>query len=228
MLILLFFSYLKQLTVVIAQGVGEKWIFSFTSRSFGYGYEAVRMWVLVNLGYWIYLSSNIFAGFSFWKKTNFPLERNGLLSLFEISAVSYTFQRIPDQGDIVQRCRWHPWNFTPTGNCHSHFRSVNDTENSFSCVKWRNYSKTDFDYRTVEAYFSANIGTKLDARDADTVFVGYPANSKARYRISCKCRIPDIRPDTWLDDFIFGKMSNEFIKAENYRILQIFKQRMIN
>jgi hypothetical protein len=24
-------------------GVGEKWIFSYTSRSFGYGYEAVRI-----------------------------------------------------------------------------------------------------------------------------------------------------------------------------------------
>jgi hypothetical protein len=39
---------------------------------------------------------------------------------------------------------------------------------------------------------------------------GYPANSKAGYRISGrisgKGRIPDIRPDTWFDNYryIFG------------------------
>jgi hypothetical protein len=34
---------------------------------------------------------------------------------------------------------------------------------------------------------------------------GYAANPKAGYRISGKGRIPDIRPDTWFDNFIFGK-----------------------
>jgi hypothetical protein len=36
------------------QGVGEKWLFSATSRGFGYGYEAVRIMVKV---------SHIFFGF---------------------------------------------------------------------------------------------------------------------------------------------------------------------
>jgi hypothetical protein len=40
-------------------------------------------------------------------------------------------------------------------------------------------------------------------RDApDTAFAGHPAG-----------RIPDIRPDTWLDNYIFGKISNEFMKT---------------
>jgi hypothetical protein len=30
-------------TTGLSRGVGKKWIFSFTSRSFGYGYEAVRI-----------------------------------------------------------------------------------------------------------------------------------------------------------------------------------------
>jgi hypothetical protein len=47
----------------------------------------------------------------------------------------------------------------------------------------------------------------------DTVLAGYPANPKAGYRISVKDRIPDIRPDTWLDNYIFGKISNKFIKT---------------
>jgi hypothetical protein len=34
------------LTVITVQGVGEKWIFSSSSRSFGYGNEAV--WIRVN------------------------------------------------------------------------------------------------------------------------------------------------------------------------------------
>jgi hypothetical protein len=40
------------------------------------------------------------------------------------------------------------------------------------------------------------------------------ANPKSGYRISGKGRIPDIRPDTWLDNYgcIFGKISNKFIK----------------
>jgi hypothetical protein len=41
---------------------------------------------------------------------------------------------------------------------------------------------------------------------------GYLANPKAGYRISGNGRIPDIRPDTWLDNYIFGKLSNNFIK----------------
>jgi hypothetical protein len=39
-----------------------------------------------------------------------------------------------------------------------------------------------------------------DAPDTGTVLAGYPAG----YRISG--RIPDIRPDTWLDNYIFGKI----------------------
>jgi hypothetical protein len=46
---------------------------------------------------------------------------------------------------------------------------------------------------------------------------GYPANPKAGYRISGrisgKGRIPDIRPDTWLDNYIFGQISNKFTKT---------------
>jgi hypothetical protein len=62
-------------------------------------------------------------------------------------------------------------------------------------------------------------------RDApDTVFAGYPANPKAGYRISGKGRIPDIRPDTWLDNYIFGKIQNKFTKTAltiiRYRLLQ--------
>jgi hypothetical protein len=37
---------------------------------------------------------------------------------------------------------------------------------------------------------------------------GYPANPKAGYRISGKGRIPNIRPDTWIDNYIFGQISN--------------------
>jgi hypothetical protein len=51
-------------------------------------------------------------------------------------------------------------------------------------------------------------------RDApDTVFAGYPANTKAGYRISGKGGIPDIRPDTWLDNYIFGQVSSKVIKS---------------
>jgi hypothetical protein len=54
----------------------------------------------------------------------------------------------------------------------------------------------------------------INTRDApDTVFAGYPANPKAGYRISGKGRIPDIRPDTWLDNFIFGQISNKIYKT---------------
>jgi hypothetical protein len=41
----------------------------------------------------------------------------------------------------------------------------------------------------------------------------YPTNPKAGYRISDRGRIADIRPDTWLDNFIFGKILNKFIKT---------------
>jgi hypothetical protein len=52
-------------------------------------------------------------------------------------------------------------------------------------------------------------------RDAPDTVLGYPANPEAGYRISGKGRIPDIRPDTWFDNYrhIFGKISNEFIKT---------------
>jgi hypothetical protein len=33
-------------------------------------------------------------------------------------------------------------------------------------------------------------------------------------RIYGKGRIPDIRPDTWLDNYIFDKISNNFIKTD--------------
>jgi hypothetical protein len=42
---------------------------------------------------------------------------------------------------------------------------------------------------------------------------GYPANPKAGYRISGKGRIPDILPDTCLDNYIFGQISSKFIKT---------------
>jgi hypothetical protein len=57
---------------------------------------------------------------------------------------------------------------------------------------------------------------------------GYPANPKAGYRISGKGRIPDIRPDTWLDNYIFGKISNKFIKTPlQLKPFANNKQRMI-
>jgi hypothetical protein len=43
---------------------------------------------------------------------------------------------------------------------------------------------------------------------------GYPDTPKAGYRISGKGRIPDIRPETWLGNYIFLlKTSNKFIKT---------------
>jgi hypothetical protein len=48
-------------------------------------------------------------------------------------------------------------------------------------------------------------------RDApDTVFAGYPA---CRISGSSKSRIPDIRPDTWLDNYIFDKISSKVMKT---------------
>jgi hypothetical protein len=41
---------------------------------------------------------------------------------------------------------------------------------------------------------------------------GYPVR-RAGYRISGKGRIPDIRPDIWFDNYIFGKISNKFVKT---------------
>jgi hypothetical protein len=38
---------------------------------------------------------------------------------------------------------------------------------------------------------------------------GFPAYQKAGYRISGKGRIPD----TWLDNYIFGKISNKVMKT---------------
>jgi hypothetical protein len=55
----------------------------------------------------------------------------------------------------------------------------------------------------------------MNSNAPDTVLAGY--------RISGKGRIPDIRPDTWLDNYTFGKISNKFIKknsVNNYRLLQ--------
>jgi hypothetical protein len=62
-------------------------------------------------------------------------------------------------------------------------------------------------------------------RDApDTVFAGYPVRAGYRIsgRISGKGRIPDIRPDTLLDNYIFGQMLIKVIKSafKNYRLLQ--------
>jgi hypothetical protein len=45
---------------------------------------------------------------------------------------------------------------------------------------------------------------------------GYPANPKAGYRISgwiSSTYRPDIWLDTWLDNYIFGKIPNKFIKT---------------
>jgi hypothetical protein len=46
---------------------------------------------------------------------------------------------------------------------------------------------------------------------------GYPADPKAGNRISGqisgKGRIPDIRPDTWLDNYNFGQISNKIYKT---------------
>jgi hypothetical protein len=59
----------------------------------------------------------------------------------------------------------------------------------------------------------------IEFRDAlDTVLpdirrAGYPVHPKAGYRISGKGRIPNIRPDTWRHNYIFGKISNKFIKT---------------
>jgi hypothetical protein len=59
----------------------------------------------------------------------------------------------------------------------------------------------------------------------DIRLAGYPVNKKAGYQISGKGRIPDIRPDTWLYNYIFGKISNKFLKQLiNYKLLQSFNK----
>jgi hypothetical protein len=63
-----------------------------------------------------------------------------------------------------------------------------------------------------------SIPIYMKTRDApDTDFARYPAKPKAGYRISGrisgKGRIPDIRPETWFDKYIFGKISNKFVKT---------------
>jgi hypothetical protein len=44
---------------------------------------------------------------------------------------------------------------------------------------------------------------------------GYPANPKAGYQISGEGWIPDIWPDTWLNNYryIFGQISKFFFKT---------------
>jgi hypothetical protein len=57
---------------------------------------------------------------------------------------------------------------------------------------------------------------RLEIRDApDIVFSGYPDNPKSGYRIpvSSKGRIPDIRLETWLDNYTFSQIPNKFIKT---------------
>jgi hypothetical protein len=54
--------------------------------------------------------------------------------------------------------------------------------------------------RTNSAWYSVNLNRNTIRDAPDTVFAGYPANPKAGYRISGKSRIPDIRPDTWLEN----------------------------
>jgi hypothetical protein len=79
----------------------------------------------------------------------------------------------------------------------------------------------------------STVGKELQIRDApDIVFAGYPAgrisgSSKAGYRISGrisgKGRIPDIRPDTWLDNYgiFLVKYHKFFLKSfNNYSLLQ--------
>jgi hypothetical protein len=48
---------------------------------------------------------------------------------------------------------------------------------------------------------------------------GYLANPKAGYRISGKGRIPDIRPDTWLDNYIFGIKYQINLKKQPQQLL---------
>jgi hypothetical protein len=51
------------------------------------------------------------------------------------------------------------------------------------------------DVASVHLYFN------IKNRDApDNVFAEYPANPKTGYRISGNGQIPDIQPDTWLDN----------------------------
>jgi hypothetical protein len=54
-----------------------------------------------------------------------------------------------------------------------------------------------YQYETVRDLGMHQILFSTDIRPA-----GYPANPKAGYRISVKGRIPDIRSDTWPDNFI--------------------------
>jgi hypothetical protein len=66
----------------------------------------------------------------------------------------------------------------------------------------------------------------------DMRLAGYPVNPKAEYLyrisggISDKGQIPNIRPviwpDMWRNNYIFGKISNKFIKniLHNYCLLQ--------
>jgi hypothetical protein len=57
----------------------------------------------------------------------------------------------------------------------------------------------------------------VKSRDApDSVFAGYPASrisGQPDIRLIQKPDTPDIRPDTWLNNYTFGKISNKFIKT---------------
>jgi hypothetical protein len=64
-------------------------------------------------------------------------------------------------------------------------------------------------------YCFCRISGRPDIRLTQQPDTGYPAGYPVRagYRISGKGRIPDIRPDTRLDNYTYGKISNKFLKT---------------
>jgi hypothetical protein len=68
-----------------------------------------------------------------------------------------------------------------------------------------------FEKMFITRIFAVGMHRILFLPDIQTA--GYPANPKAGYWISGKGRIPDIRPDTWLDNYIFGQISNKIYKT---------------
>jgi hypothetical protein len=91
---------------------------------------------------------------------------------------------------------------------------------------WHAHSRPVRPGLVLAALFLQQNGGKTIRDAQDTVFAGYPANPKAGYRISGrisgKGRITDIRPDTRLDNYIFGQILNKVIKSalKNHRLLQ--------
>jgi hypothetical protein len=79
----------------------------------------------------------------------------------------------------------------------------------YSIFKLRS-SRCENDYHQ---YFYARFFRIRDA--PDTVYAGYPAGQISGYRISGRpdIRIPDIRPDIWIDNSISRKISNKLIRS---------------